>query len=45
MAIWEERNIPGALVEDSGELHLDVGTGADHLQHDDEEGVEVEKRD
>jgi hypothetical protein len=40
----KRRNIPGALAEHGRELHLDVGAGADHQQHDDEEGVEVEQR-
>jgi hypothetical protein len=40
----KRRRLPGAVVEHGGELHLDVGAGADHQQHDDEEGVEVEER-
>lgn len=39
-----ERKLPGAVVEDSRELHLDVGAGADHQQHHGEEGIEVEQR-
>jgi len=40
----EERKLPGAVVEDGRELHLDVGAGADHQQHHGQEGVEVEQR-
>jgi hypothetical protein len=40
--IRNHQNVPWAVVEDGGELHLDAG--ADHEQHHDEEGVEVEER-
>ena len=44
MLAVEERKLPGAVVEDGRELHLDVGAGADHQQHHGQEGVEVEQR-
>jgi hypothetical protein len=37
-----KKKIPGAVVEDGGELDLDVGTGADHQQHHGQERIEVE---
>jgi hypothetical protein len=40
----KRRRLPGSVVEHGRELHLDVGAGADHEQHHDEEGVEVEQR-
>lgn len=39
-----KEKLPGFAIEDGGELHLDVGAGADHQQHHRQERVEVEQR-
>lgn len=40
----KRENIPSSLLEDGGELHLDVSAGAYDQQHHRQKGMEIEER-